>query len=371
MVIPYGRQSITDDDICAVTKALNSDFLTTGPGIIAFEDSFAKYVGAKYAVVVSSGTAALHLAYLAAGLRNDDELITTPMTFCATANAALFCQALPVFVDIKDDGSGLIDQSLIPEKITEKTKIIVPVHYAGQPCDMKEIKEIADKHNLVVIEDACHALGATYKDTKIGDCTFSDMSVFSFHPVKHITTGEGGMITTNSEKYYTALKKLRNHGLVRNRDELRVKNQGPWYYEMQELGFNYRITDFQCALGQDQLTKIDEFVNIRREIAKKYDEAFLKNPKITPINQNPDRESAYHLYVILTKKRLDLYNHLKDNNIQCQVHYIPVPKHPYYQDLGYKTLPRSDEFYSQIISIPIYYELGADHFKVIEAINGF
>ena len=358
MIIPYGRQTIDEKDIEAVIETLRSDFLTTGPKVKKFEEKFADYVGAKYAIAVSSGTAALHLACLAVDLKKDEELITTPMTFAASANCALYCGAKPVFCDIKTE-NGLLDEILLEERITEKTKIIIPVHYAGLPCEMEKIKEIAKKHNLVVIEDACHALGAGYKNSKIGDCAYSDMAVFSFHPVKHITTGEGGMITTNSEKLYKKLLLLRSHGITKNPEELENKEEGPWFYEMQELGYNYRITDIQCALGISQLEKIDEFIDKRRGIAKVYDEAFSKIEGIEIIPEAEGKKNAYHLYVIKVKDkntRLDFFNYLKENDIFCQVHYIPVHWHPFYQKLGYKKedCPKAGGFYERIISLPIY-----------------
>lgn len=375
-MIPYGRQTIDEKDIDAVVETLGSDFLTTGPKVQEFERKFAKYVGAKYAVTVSSGTAALHVACLAAGLKNGDELITSPITFAASANCALYCGAKPVFVDIKEE-NGLIDENLIEEKITSKTKIIIPVHYTGLPCDMQKIKEISDKHDLIVIEDACHALGAKYKNSKIGDCQYSDMAVFSFHPVKHITTGEGGMITTNSKELYDKLIMLRTHGITKESDKLINKQEGPWFYEIQELGYNYRITDIQCALGISQLEKIDEFVERRREIAKKYDESFFGMDEIETIRESEDCKNAYHLYVIKTKDketRLKLFNHLKENEIFCQVHYIPVHWHPYYQKLGYEKedSPVSGGFYERIISLPIYPGLKQDEQnKIINLIKKY
>jgi len=357
-MIPYGKQIIDKNDIQAVIEVLESDFLTTGPKIKEFEEKFSSFVNAKYAVTVSSGTAALHLACLAAGLKEGGELITSPMTFAASANCALYCGAKPVFVDIKEK-DGLIDEELIGAKITAKTKIIIPVHYAGLPCNMKKIKEIADKHNLVVIEDACHALGSEYENTRTGDCTYSDMTVFSFHPVKHITTGEGGIITTNSEELYQKLLILRNHGITKDLDKLSKKNEGPWFYEMQELGFNYRITDFQCALGISQLNKIESFVKRRQYIAKTYDDFFENIDDIEIIKQPEGYKNAYHLYVIKVKDketRLHLFNHLKKNDIFCQVHYIPVYWHPYYQKMGYEkgSCSKVEEFYDKIISLPMY-----------------
>lgn len=373
--IPYGHQWIDEEDIEEVVKVLKSDWVTQGPKIGDFENKVAEYCGAKYAVAVSSGTAALHLACLAAGLNNDDELITTPITFAASANCALYCGARPVFVDI--DKQGLIDENKVEEKITDKSKIIIPVHYTGLPCNMEKIKETAEKYNLIVIEDACHALGAKYKHSNVGNCKYSDMAVFSFHPVKHITTGEGGMITTNSKELYESLKLLRNHGITKNAEEFINKNEGSWYYEIQELGFNYRITDFQCALGVSQLNKIDEFVKRRREIAERYDEAFINDGNITVIEEKKDQFSSYHLYVIRLKneeKRLKLFNHLKENKIFCQVHYIPVYWHPYYQKSGYKKglCPNAEDGYKKIISLPMYPGLSREQQeKVLNIISMF
>ncbi|MFX0100549.1 MAG: aminotransferase class I/II-fold pyridoxal phosphate-dependent enzyme, partial [Candidatus Hodarchaeota archaeon] len=293
-MIPYGRQSITDDDIEAVIEVLRSDYLTTGPKIDEFEKKFAKYVGAKYATAVSNGTAALHLACLATGLKKNEEIITTPLTFAASSNCAFYCNAKPVFVDIKKD--GLINTEKINGSINERTKIIIPVDYAGFPCDLKEIKEISTENSLLIVEDACHALGARYMNTKIGSCAFSDMAVFSFHPVKHITTGEGGIITTNSKDIDDRLKMLRTHGITKVPKYLEKKDVGPWYYEMQGLGYNYRITDIQAALGISQLEKIDDFVKKRRNIAKKYDDAFENCHNFQVLKEKEDTYCSYHLY---------------------------------------------------------------------------
>jgi UDP-4-amino-4,6-dideoxy-N-acetyl-beta-L-altrosamine transaminase/pseudaminic acid cytidylyltransferase len=376
MIIPYGQQTIGKTDVKAVVDVLNSEFLTTGPKVAEFEKKFSLFVGARYAIAVSSGTAALHLACLAAGLKHGDELITSPMTFAASANCALYCGARPVFVDIKEE-NGLIDERLIEKKITSRTKIIIPVHYTGLPCDMKKIKAIAKRHNITIIEDACHALGSEYKGTKIGDCAYSDMVMFSFHPVKHITTGEGGMITTNSKELYEKLLMLRTHGITKDPDKLLNKNGDPWYYEMQELGFNYRITDFQCALGISQLRKVEGFIKKRISIAKKYDKAFSGNRNIEIVKPPSGYINTHHLYIIKVKDgetRLGLFSYLKEKNILCQVHYIPVYWHPYYQKLGYKKgiCPRAEKFYERIISIPIYPGLKNEEQKrVIGIINDF
>ncbi|OGD63336.1 UDP-4-amino-4,6-dideoxy-N-acetyl-beta-L-altrosamine transaminase [Candidatus Beckwithbacteria bacterium RBG_13_42_9] len=369
-MIPYSRQTIDKNDLKAVLKALQSDFLTTGPIIKKFENNFCRYVGSKYAVAVANGTAALHLACLAAGLSKNQELITSPLTFAASANCALYCGAKPIFADINHQ--GLIDENLIEERITKKTKIIIPVHYAGLPCHLAKIKKLAQKHHLIVIEDACHALGARYKKSKIGDCKYSDMTVFSFHPVKHITTGEGGMITTNSRKLYEKLLLLRNHGIAKE-----ISISQPWYYEMRNLGFNYRITDLQCALGLSQLKKIERFIKKRRKIAKLYDLAFRNSKNIKIILEAKDQFNSYHLYPIQAeneKIRLKLFNYLRNQNIFCQVHYLPVYWHPYYQKLGYKRgiCPRAEDFYKREVSIPLFPSMSGENIQyIIKIILGF
>lgn len=357
--IPYGRQWIDDDDIEAVVKTLKSDFLTTGPRIKEFEERFAEYTGAKYAVAISNGTAALHAACFAAGIGEGDEVITTPITFAASANCVLYQGGIPVFADI-DDKTYNIDPEEIRKKITDKTKAIIPVHYTGQPCDMDEICAIAEEYKLIVIEDAAHALGATYKAKKIG--SLSDMAIFSFHPVKHITTGEGGMITTNSRELYDRLIQFRTHGITKDSSKHINTEDGPWYHEQQYLGFNYRLTDFQCALGISQLKKLDRFLKRRREIAERYNKAFKNVDGIIIPYQREEANSSWHIYVLqlelekLTASRKEVFEALREERLGVNVHYIPVYYHPYYQQLGYKKglCPLAEWLYERIITIPLY-----------------
>ncbi|MFC1668484.1 UDP-4-amino-4,6-dideoxy-N-acetyl-beta-L-altrosamine transaminase, partial [Chlamydiota bacterium] len=338
--IPYGRQSIDEDDIQAVIDVLRSDWITQGPKIEEFENKLADYCGAKYTVAVSSGTAALHIACLAAGIKEGDEVITSPITFAASANCVLYCGARPVFADIKTETIN-IDPKEIEKNITKKTKAIIPVHFAGYPCDIKLIHSIAKKHNLIVIEDGCHALGAQYKSkdkwVKVGSCKHSDMTVFSFHPVKNITTGEGGAVTTNNMNLYKRLKALRSHGIYKDKKTL---EKGPWYYEMRELGFNYRITDFQCTLGISQLKKLDIFLKKRKDIVKRYSKAFKDNPYFDVFIETEDTNASWHLYPIMLKntykkKRKEIFNNFRQRGLGVQVHYIPVYWQPYYKKLGF------------------------------------
>jgi UDP-4-amino-4,6-dideoxy-N-acetyl-beta-L-altrosamine transaminase len=359
-LLPYGHQWIDEEDIKAVIEVLRSDWITQGPKVAEFEKEFTKYVGARYAVAVNSGTAALHAACFAAQIEKGDEAITTPITFAASANCVLYQEGIPVFADIKEDTLN-IDHEEIKKKITKKTKALIPVDFTGLPVDLEEIQEIARKYNLIIIEDASHALGATYKDSKIG--SISDMTIFSFHPVKHITTGEGGMITTNNKEYYERLKLFRTHGITKDKDKL-LKYDGPWYYEMQELGYNYRLTDFQCALGLSQLKKIDRILQRRREIVKKYDCEFkdvpeIKIPQINPVDSNP----AWHIYMIqlnlerLKVGRREIFEALKAENIGVNVHYIPVHLQPYYQKrFGYHSgdFPKAENYYSGAITLPVF-----------------
>ncbi|MBU1019245.1 UDP-4-amino-4,6-dideoxy-N-acetyl-beta-L-altrosamine transaminase [Patescibacteria group bacterium] len=338
-IISYGKQSIDESDISAVEEVLRSDWLTQGPKVLEFEEALAKYCGAKYAVTFANGTAALHGAYYAAGLKKGDEFITTPNTFAATANAGVFLGATPIFVDVELE-TGNIDANLIKEKITNKTKIIVPVDYSGQPVDLDEIK----KYGLIIIEDGCHALGATYKDRKVG--SVADMTVFSFHPVKTITTGEGGAVMTNDEKYYEKLKTFRTHG---------IKKEGRWKGDMEDIGYNYRLTDMQCALGISQLKRVDQFVSKREKIAQRYDKELKNIVEFIKIKQ--DRESSRHLYPIRVpaNKRKKIMESLLEKGIATQTHYKPVYWHSYYaKDYKKGLCPNAETFYEEEISLPIY-----------------
>jgi perosamine synthetase len=357
MYIPYGRQAIDESDIQAVVNVLKSDFLTTGPEVERFEQDVADYVGARYAVAVSNGTAALHAACFAAGIGECDEVITSPITFAASANCALYCGARPVFADIKKDTYN-IDPQDIEKKITDRTKAIVAVHFTGQPCEMDAIHDIADRHHLTVIEDAAHALGAEYKKRRIGG--LSDLTTFSFHPVKHITTGEGGMILTNDEELYKKLVLFRSHGITRN-PQMMTGTEGGWYYQQLCLGYNYRITDFQCALGSSQFKKINSFISRRKELAARYDEAFRDCENIVVPYQHEGCDNSWHLYVIQVKnvERKQVYDFLQAAGIGVNVHYIPVYRHPYYQENGYRNVccKNAEEVYAHMISIPMYASL--------------
>lgn len=354
MNIPYGRQSIDDDDIKAVIEVLKSDYLTTGPKVAEFEKVVKDYVGAKYSVAVSNGTAALHVACLAAGIGEGDEVITTPITFLASSNCVLYCGATPVFADVNHDTYN-IDPEDIKRKITSKTKAIIAVHFTGQPCELDEIHQIAKEHNLLIIEDAAHALGADYKGKRIG--SISDLTTFSFHPVKHITTGEGGMITTNNKELYKKLILYRSHGMTRD-TSLMTTNEGDWYYQQLELGYNYRITDIQSALGISQMEKLDTFIKRRIEIVKKYNQALAKCKGIILPKQLEGCNNSWHLYVIqvVGKERKAVFDGLRSKNIGVNVHYIPVYTQPYYRQHGYKgvTCPNAEEVYKNFISLPIY-----------------
>jgi UDP-4-amino-4,6-dideoxy-N-acetyl-beta-L-altrosamine transaminase len=355
--IPYGSQWLDEDDIDSVVDVLKSDYLTTGPKVEEFEEKFAHYVGADYAVAIANGTAALHAACFAAGIGEGDEVITTPMTFAASANCILYQGGTPVFADI-DKKTYNIDPCSIKEKITDKTKAIIPVHYTGQPCQLDKIHKIANRHELVVIEDAAHALGAEYKEQKIGG--LSDMSTFSFHPVKHITSGEGGVITTNSKGLYNKLIKFRTHGITKSEGDYINKSHGPWYHEQQNLGYNYRLTDIQSALGISQLEKSDQFLRRRREIADKYNVAFKELSGVRIPCQNSEVKSSWHIYVLQldlrSVSRKEVFEKLQSKNLGVNVHYIPVYYHPYYQNLGYEKglCSNAEWLYKRIITIPLY-----------------
>ena len=353
-MIPYGKQTIEQDDIQAVVDVLKSDFLTTGPQIAEFEQTVADYVGAKYAVAISNGTSALHAACFAAGIRPGDEVITTPLTFAASANCVLYCGGTPVFADV-DPKTYNIDPEDIRRKITDRTKAIIAVHLAGQPCDMDAIHSIAREHGLIVIEDGAHALGSVYKGKKVG--CLSDMTTFSFHPVKPITTGEGGMIVTDNEDFYKKMVLFRSHGITRD-DSIMTRNDGPWFYQQFDLGYNYRITDIQCALGCSQMKKLDRFLARRKEIVARYNEAFADCDNIITPYQLSDTESGWHLYIVQVKNcdRRQVFENMREKGIGVNVHYIPVYMHPYYQEHGYETVhcANAEEIYSHIISLPLY-----------------
>lgn len=357
-LLPYGRQSLDEEDIQAVVEVLRSDWLTTGPKVPEFEEAFADFVGAKYAVAVSSGTAALHAAVFAAGIGPGDEVIVPPMTFAATANVVVYQGGKPVFADVDPD-TLLLDPGKAEEKITPRTKAIIAVDYAGQPCDYDSLRAIANRHDLILLADACHALGATYKGRKVG--TLADLNIFSFHPVKHITTGEGGMITTDNPQFAEKMRIFRNHGITS--DHHQREKQGSWFYEMVDLGYNYRLTDFQCALGMSQLRKLNQCVARRQEIAHRYDHAFAGFPEISPLAVRSDVSHAYHLYVVkldlerLRKNRAQIYSSLKAENIGVNVHYIPVHLHPFYRDrFGTKPgdCPVAEANYERLVSLPIF-----------------
>ena len=372
-MIPYGKHHIDQEDINAVTKVLKSDNLTQGPLIATFEKEISKYVGVKYSVAVTSGTAALHLASIASGMSKGKVLLTSPITFVSTANSSLFCEGKTIFADIDSATISLSIDSIKKVILKDSVHAIAPVHFGGLPCDVKKIKDIADGLGAIIYEDAAHALGASYPDgSKVGSCKYSDMTIFSFHAVKSIVTGEGGVITTNNKKTYEKLMRLRNHGLEKNSENFQLKKNSlsndlnnPWYYEMQELGYNYRITDIQCALGLSQLKKIDKFIKRRRELAKKYDLAFDGLKNCESIQKNMRDFSSNHLYVLrinfkkLSKTRAELMKEFKAAEIITQVHYIPVISHPYFQRKNYKNydFPNSYDYYNSALSIPLFYDL--------------
>ncbi len=380
--IPYGRQYITEEDIAIVVETLKSDFLTQGPRIKQFEDAFAEYCNCKYAVMVSNGTAALHLAAMALGIKPGDKIITTPITFVASANGFRYCGADITFCDI-DPRTYLLDLNKLEELLATSPKgtykAVVPVDFAGYPIDVERLRVIADKYGLAIVEDACHAPGAFFYDGKrerqiAGSSNYSDMTVFSFHPVKHIATGEGGAIVTNNEELYKKLLLYRTHGITKNPDELE-QTDGGWYYEMQELGYNYRITEIQAALGISQLKRLEWSVERRNEIASKYTKAFEGTSVKAPFIQTGIRH-AFHLYVVQVEKRKELYEYLKAHNIFSQVLYIPAHLMPYYRQFGWKQgdFPIAEDYYNHCLSLPMYPSLTNEEQdyvieKIIEFIN--
>lgn len=373
-LLPYGRQSVDEADIQAVVDVLRSDWLTTGPKVGEFEEAFAGYVDAAHAVSFSSGTAALHAAAFTAGLKSGDEAITTPLTFAATANCILYQGATPVFADVSP-GTLNIDPAQVEKKITPRTRAILPVDYAGHPADLDSIIGLARKNSLVVIEDACHALGAEYRGSRVG--SLADMTVFSFHPVKHITTGEGGIVTTNNPEFAETLRRFRNHGI--STDARQRQSAGQWHYEMVLLGFNYRLPDIVCALGIQQLKRLDPNLARRREIAAMYDSAFCHLPGIIPPVVESVVTPAWHLYPIrldlekLSAHRGQIFRALRAENIGVNVHYIPVHLHPYYRDrFGYRggELPVAEDAYSRLISLPMFHSMSQeDVADVIHAVK--
>lgn len=342
----YGKQSLDLKDFWAVLSTLKSPFLTCGPKVREFEQAICDYTGAKYCVSVANGTAALHIAMLAMGVGPGDEVITTPITFLASSNCVLYAGGTVKFADVESDTAN-IDPAEIEKQITQKTKGIIPVHFAGQSCDMSRIHEIAKKNNLFVVEDAAHAIGSDYENTKVGSCKYSDMTIFSFHPVKTITTGEGGAITTNNKVLYEKLLALRSHGM--HKDAEMASN---WKYEMRELGFNYRMTDIQAALGVSQLTKLDKFKKRRREIVQYY----KKNLDLPHLIEKDFSDACFHLYPVIVKDREKFYYEAKKMGLNLQVHYIPVHTQPYYKGLGFKEgdFPNSEAYYKNCISLPLY-----------------
>lgn len=386
-MIPYGFHHIDDDDINAVVQVLRHGALTQGPAVEAFEQALADYVGARYAVAVASGTAGLHLAALAAGVGPGTSLITTPITFVASANAALYAGGAPEFADI-DPATVNISPAALTEALGRHpdTRVVVPVHFGGLPCDMPAIHDVATRAGAVVIEDAAHALGATYPDgRRVGCCAHSLMTVFSFHPVKLIAAGEGGLITTNDPQVYRHLLRLRSHGINKLDDPLMCPEQGvtgttvnPWYYEMQELGYHYRITDMQCALAMSQLKKLDRFLARRRELAHAYDRAFAGMTHLRPAQPDRRDDSGLHLYVVRINfaaagiTRAELMLALRSRGIGSQVHYIPVPAQPLYQQRGHtlSAYPQAQAYYNECLTIPLFYDLSdAQQAQVIAALQ--
>ncbi len=369
-MIPYGRQNISEDDIKAVSDVLKSDFLTQGNAVPEFENAVAQYCNVDFAFAVNSATSALHIACLSLDVGPNDIVWTSAVSFVASANCALYCGATIDFVDIDANTYNMSVKSLSTKleqasKLGKLPKVVIPVHLTGQPCDMEEIYELSKKYKFKIIEDASHAIGARYKNTKIGDCKYSDIAVFSFHPVKIITTGEGGMVTTNNKVIAEKLSLYRTHGITRDESAMQNNPDGPWYYEQIKLGFNYRMTDIQAALGVSQMNRLDSFIQKRHEIFNRYNEYFQDLPVIKTPMQSRDSYSSLHLYVIRvdnSKSKLDhkaLFNYLRENNIGVNIHYIPIYRQPFYSKFGFNFLdfPESEKYYAEAISIPIYPDL--------------
>lgn len=363
MPIPYGKQHVTEEDIQAVVEVLRSDFWTQGPRVPEFEMNFAQYVGAEYAVAVANGTAALHLCAMAMNVKPGDKVITSPITFVASANCVAYCGGEVVFADIERD-TYLLDinavRKLLEADTEKKIKGIIPVDFAGRVVDMEAFKRLAEEFGCWIIEDACHAPGGSFlnsegKSIKAGCGKYADLAIFSFHPVKHIAAGEGGMITTNNRELYERLLVLRTHG-IQQKLEKRIYDDSLWYYEMQELGYNYRLTEIQAALGNSQLKRAEAGLKRRREIAQTYKEAFEDNPNIVDRNEGNSENHAYHLYIIEVENRKELHAHLRDQNIFAQIHYIPAHLMPYYRNLGWKEgdIPNAEDYYKFCISLPMY-----------------
>lgn len=360
--ISYGHQYIDEADIEAVCQVLRSDFLTCGPKITELEKRLCELTGAKYAVVCSNGTAALHIACMAAGVKERDEVITTPITFAASANCALYCGAKPVFADINERTYNL-DPAAVEEKISAKTRAVVAVDFTGQAVELGRFQELCRKNNLVLIEDAAHSIGTSYKGKMVG--SIADMTTFSFHPVKTVTGGEGGAVLTDREEYYKRLLFYRAHGITRDADLMKHESHGPWYYEQIALSTNYRMTDIQAALIISQLDKLEVFSNRRKEIVRRYDEAFSQIPEVIVQEEIPESDTTRHLYILRIRPdklkigRKEFFEALFAENICCNVHYIPVYYHPYYEDLGYQKgiCPKAERLYEEIISLPLYYSM--------------
>lgn len=358
----YGHQYIDEADIQAVTEVLKSDYLTCGPKVTALEKKLCELTGAKYAVVCSNGTAALHIAALAAGLGEGDELITTPITFAASANCALYCAAKPVFADI-NPATYNIDPKSVQEKITDRTKAVVAVDFTGQAVELDPLLAMCHEKGIILIEDGAHSIGTKYNGKPVG--SIADMTTFSFHPVKTVTGGEGGAVLTNSEELYEKLLLYRSHGITRESKLLERESDGPWYYEQIDLGYNYRITDIQCALILSQIDKLEQFAARRKEIVRKYNEAFSQIPELFVQQEIPESDTTRHLYILrirpelLTIDRKGFFEAMGAENICCNVHYIPVYRHPHYEKLGYKEglCPNAEKLYHEMMSLPLYYSL--------------